>query len=54
MTIDQQLEAAEAQLTKLQQRLVEYAFDADERGRIYDEIRETRDEITRLYNLLPA
>ncbi|MFE5582542.1 hypothetical protein [Kitasatospora sp. NPDC056531] len=54
MNIDQQLAAAEARLTQLQHRLVEYASDADERGRIYDKIRATRREIDRLSNLQPT
>ena len=54
MTIDQQLAAAEARLTELQQRFIECAFDADERRRLVDQIRATRDEITRLYDRLPV
>ncbi|MBV6697455.1 hypothetical protein KV557_09995 [Kitasatospora aureofaciens] len=53
-TIDQQLDAAEAKLTELQQRFVECDFDADERGRIYDQIVATRREIDRLSTLQPT
>lgn len=54
MTIDQQLAAAEAQLTELQQRLVDAAGDPAKRGRIYDQIRATRREIDRLVPLQPT
>lgn len=54
MTIDQQLAAAEARLTELQHRLIEHASDADERGRIYNDIRKTRREIDRLSTLQPT
>ncbi|MFG2913340.1 hypothetical protein ACGF0D_10675 [Kitasatospora sp. NPDC048298] len=54
MTIAQQLSAAEARLTELQQQFVEYAFDVDERGRIYAKIRSTRREIDRLNSLQPT
>ncbi|MEU1284927.1 hypothetical protein [Kitasatospora sp. NPDC005856] len=54
MTIDQQLAAAEARLTELQHRLVEHASDADERGRIYDQICTIRREIDRLARLQPT
>jgi hypothetical protein len=54
MTIDQQLAAAEARLTQLQQRFVECAWDADERGRVYDQICTTRREIDRLTQLQPT
>jgi hypothetical protein len=53
-TIDQQFAAAQARLTELQQRFIECAFDADERGRIFDQIRATRREIDRLSSLQPT
>lgn len=54
MTIAEQIAAAEARLTELQQRFVNCAFDADERSRIYDDIRATRREIDRLSTLQPT
>ncbi|MQS14505.1 hypothetical protein F7Q99_20105 [Streptomyces kaniharaensis] len=52
--IAEQLDAANGRLTELQQRLIEYASDADERGRIFDQIRATRREIDRLSTLQPT
>ncbi|MGA5820837.1 hypothetical protein ACPC54_23590 [Kitasatospora sp. NPDC094028] len=54
MSTDQQLAAAEARLTELQQTFVAAAHDPDKRRRLTDQIRETRIEISRLYALLPA
>jgi hypothetical protein len=54
VTVDQQLSAAEARLTELQHAFVNATYDADERSRLVDQIRATRREITRLYNLLPV
>jgi hypothetical protein len=54
VTIDQQLAATQNRLTELQQRFIEYASDADERGRIYDQIRAARREIDRLSTLQPT
>ncbi|MFH8380654.1 hypothetical protein ACH4E7_06890 [Kitasatospora sp. NPDC018058] len=54
MTIEQQLAAAEARLTELQQAFVDEAYDHDKRRRLFDQIRETRGEITRLSSLQPT
>ncbi|MGW3072355.1 hypothetical protein [Kitasatospora sp. NPDC001132] len=54
MTTAEKLAAAHARLTELQQRFMEYASDADERGRIYAQICTTRREIDRLANIQPA
>ncbi|NUQ98590.1 MAG: hypothetical protein HOY79_19225 [Streptomyces sp.] len=54
MTIADQLAAAEARLTELQQRLVDAADDPAKRRRIYDQILKTRREIDRLSTLQPT
>jgi hypothetical protein len=53
-TIAQQLANAEGRLTQLQQTFVAESHDADQRHLLAEQIRATRDEITRLYELLPA
>ncbi|MCG6493424.1 hypothetical protein [Kitasatospora sp. A2-31] len=54
MTTIEQLADAEARLTELQLAFVDAADDPNDRRRIATQLRETRDEITRLYELLPA
>ncbi|MFE6500754.1 hypothetical protein [Kitasatospora sp. NPDC057738] len=54
MTTAEQLAAAEGRLTELQLRFVAVAWDADERGRVYTAICETRREIDRLTSLQPT
>ncbi|MFG3228130.1 hypothetical protein ACGF07_25560 [Kitasatospora sp. NPDC048194] len=54
MTIDEQIAAAQARLTELQHAFVDAAYDSAKRHRLADQIRQTRDEITKLYDRLPV
>lgn len=54
MNNEQRLADAEGRLTRLQHAFVDEAYDADKRRQLADQIRETRDEIARLYRLMPA
>jgi hypothetical protein len=53
MTIDQQLAAAAGRITELQIACAD-ATDPDRRRQLATQLDKVRDEITRLYDLLPA
>lgn len=54
MTIDQQLAAAEGQITELQIALADAWDDPDKRRRLADKLKAARDRVADLYDLQAA
>jgi hypothetical protein len=54
MDIDQELAAAQARLTELTQQFVDAIDNPDRRREIANKLKTARDQVTRLYELLPA
>ncbi|MGW2539437.1 hypothetical protein ACWC5I_00815 [Kitasatospora sp. NPDC001574] len=54
MDIDQQLDVVTAKITELQLAFVDCADDKTKRREIANQLKAARDQVTRLYELLPA